>query len=173
VRKLFTDASKEGIPISNVINDIERKVGTKTLSKLLGGDEVLRRFRRFSGLLDSIGLTRQLASPQGGGAGIGLAVGGIAGGLTGGAAGALTGDIKTAGQLILGGIGFGVAVFALPGLVAKLITNPKRLATVERILLSEFKRGGRSAAISRLVGFIAAQTEKRKFGSQNIPSTIP
>ena len=101
------------------------------------------------------------------------AVGGVAGGLVGGAAGIASGDPLKAAQLTAGGIGFGVAVFALPGLVAKLITNPKRLATVERILLSEFKIGGRSAAISRLVGFIAAQTEKRKFGSQNIPSTIP
>ncbi len=173
VRKLFDDASREGIPISNVINDIERKIGTKTLKKLLGGDEVLIRFRRFSGLLDSIGLTRQLSSPQGGGAGIGLAIGGAAGGLVGGAAGIASGDPVKAAQLTAGGIGFGVAVFALPGLVAKLITNPKRLATVESILKSEFKRGGRSAAISRLIGFIGAQTEKRKFGSQRIPSTIP
>ena len=173
VRKLFNDAAREGIPISNLINDIERKVGTKTLRKLLGGEEELRRFRRFSGLLDSIGITRQLASPQAGGAGIGLAVGGIAGGLIGGAGGAITGDLETAGKLTLGGIGFGVAVFAFPGFVAKLITNPKRLATVEAILLSEAKRGGVSAAISRLIGFVGAETQGRKRRLQRIPSTIP
>ena len=162
LRKIFDNSIREGIPISNSINDIERKIGTNTLRKLLGGETELRRFRRFSGLLDAIGFDRQLASPQAGGAGIGLAVGGAAGGITGAAAGALSGDLATAGQAALAGTTFGAGVIGLPGFIARLITSPKRLANLETILLSELRRNGRSAAAARFLGALTAFGAKRE-----------
>jgi hypothetical protein len=152
IRRIFDQSTRE-IPISNTINAIERRIGTDTLRKLFGGAEPLQRFRRFSGLLDSIGFNPQLISPQAGGAGIGLAVGGVAGGLTRAVAGAPSAAVQ--------GLAFGTGVVGLPGVIGRWLTNPKRLLTVEKVVFEELRRNGRAAAVARLMGFVTASGVKR------------
>ncbi len=147
IRRIFDKASRE-IPISNAINLIEKQVGTPTLRKLLGGEEVLRRFRRFSGLLDSIGFSPELISPQAGGGGMGLAIGG--------AAGAVARPTAAPGALA-----FVSAVLGLPGILGRWFVNPKQLLTVEKVVSAELRRNGRAAALARLLGFVTASTISR------------
>jgi hypothetical protein len=159
--EMFSAASREGIPISNTINNFEQKLGPRLMEKLLGGKKQMEDFRQFSKLMDALDLDVSLTKPPKGGAGAGLAVGFGASGALGAVTGMATGDVTTGLLAGLGGATGVGAVLVLPRFIAQKMTSPGGLASVNKLVQKELTSKGRQAARDRLIGFILAETEQR------------
>ena len=153
VKKIFDDATNEGVLISQSFANLQKKIGPETINKLLGSPENVESFGRLSKLIDNLGLTAELTKPgSGGSAGIGL--------LQGAVSTAVGGAVAMKGESLAAGTLFGLGVAGLPAALAQMATRKGALVNLERILADSVAREGQKVAAQRLMGIVLAEKSR-------------